>query len=262
MTRARFATAPSTSPTALADQDALNALLMSEFEPEDLALQPEGATSQGPRELADTEVVDPQRLDCRRAGEPIRLLHCWGVPKPWQAAAGRDLRRTAYLALLRELLDAPGVAVHSTQPRVPWLAAGARGAFARQWRYPYGEMRRSASRVRRKLLPRAGTRSDAHRERGRATGAVHPYVARREPAARLSVEGPPDGVVDHRGCDRASLRRGDLDRPRHVGGHRDRRPAVRGASRAARLERDGRAGASGRLAAGIAPPGAPQRRRP
>ena len=156
MTRARFATMPSRRQPRLADQDALNALLMSEFGPEDLALQPEGATSQGPRELADTTVVDVQRLECSRAGEPIRLLHCWGVPKPWQAAAGRNLRRTAYLVLLRELLDAPGVAVRSTQPRVPWLAAGARGAFAREWRYPYGKVRRGASRVRRKLLPRAG----------------------------------------------------------------------------------------------------------
>ena len=42
MTRARFATMLARRQTALADQDALNALLMSEFEPADLALQPDG----------------------------------------------------------------------------------------------------------------------------------------------------------------------------------------------------------------------------
>ena len=141
------------SPTALADQDALNALLMSEIDPDDFSPLPAAASAEGPRELAATDVVDAARLVCRRDGSPVMLLHHWGSPKPWQAAAGSNLRQNAYLLCLRRLLNGTDVAVRSTQPRVPWLAPGTRGTVSAQWRSRYGGARRAASPYVRKFLP-------------------------------------------------------------------------------------------------------------
>ena len=143
------------TPTGLPDQDALNALLMSELNADTLALQPECVVSHGTDALHRTRVVDRQRLLCRRDGEPTTFLHSWGMPKPWQAAAGRNLRRTAYLVCLRRLLDGTDVAVQSTQPRVAWLAPGVRGTLSCLWRYTYATARRLASPLVRKVLPHA-----------------------------------------------------------------------------------------------------------
>jgi hypothetical protein len=118
------------SPTGLASQDALNALLMSEVGAERVSVQPSRTLAQGAWQLAKTRVVDGKLLDCQRDGVSTMLLHSWGNPKPWQAAAGPDLRRTAYLLCLRRLLNGDDVAVRSSQPRVRWLAAGVRGTCA------------------------------------------------------------------------------------------------------------------------------------
>jgi hypothetical protein len=122
------------SPTALASQDALNALLMSEVGAETLAVQHSRYVAQGAWELAKTRVIDRRLLECRRDGVPATLLHYWGQPKPWEAAAGPDLRRTAYLCCLRRLLNGDDVAVQTAQPRVRWLAPGMRGTLALRFR--------------------------------------------------------------------------------------------------------------------------------
>jgi hypothetical protein len=97
-------------PTAQADQDALNALLMSEY-PQD-AVSLELADGQVHRsDLYRVRLLDARRLTCRfRHGTPL-ILHASRTPKPWQQhGAVHD----AYFALLRRLLVGPDL-----QIRVP-----------------------------------------------------------------------------------------------------------------------------------------------
>jgi hypothetical protein len=117
-------------PTALPDQDALNALLMSIVDPTQMAIQPAAAAPQGTRELARTRVTDVRNVSCSYDGTPTALLHSWGTPKPWQQEARNTLRRTAYLVCLRRLLVRDDVAWRSALPRTPWLVPGFRGALA------------------------------------------------------------------------------------------------------------------------------------
>jgi hypothetical protein len=122
-----------TNPIALPDQDALNALLMSEFPAGRIQLLPEGAVALGRRELVQTRIVDLGRLECRRGGQRTTLLHAFGWPKPWQPNAWRYLRRTSYVRCLRRLLsrrDMPGAVDARTIP--VWLRPGTPGALTLQ----------------------------------------------------------------------------------------------------------------------------------
>lgn len=108
------------------DQDALNALLMSEIPEEAIAEQPEDEEI-FPARMAEVEVVDEATLECRfRGGSPV-LLHYVLSPKPWQPSSRRRVRADAYVRLLRRLLrddpDAP-----ADLPR--WLQPGAGGRAA------------------------------------------------------------------------------------------------------------------------------------
>jgi hypothetical protein len=131
------------NPIALPDQDALNALLMSEVPAGRIELLPEGAVALGRRELVQTTIVDLGRLECRRSGQRTTLLHAYGRPKPWQPNAWRYLRRTAYVRCLRRLLsrwDAP-VPMDTTMLPV-WLRPGARGALTLQLLFGIAWIRR------------------------------------------------------------------------------------------------------------------------
>ena len=119
------------SPTALSSQDALNAVLMSELELDQIDFQPLTAEAQGQMQLHRTRVVDLGRLACRLDGQPTTLLHAWGSPKPWEYAAAKELRRSAYLRCLRRLLVSRDVAVKIPSDCVPmWLQPGLRGALS------------------------------------------------------------------------------------------------------------------------------------
>jgi hypothetical protein len=108
------------------DQDALNAILMSEVPEEAIAQQLEGEEVY-PDTMAEVEVVDERTLECRFRGLTPVVLHYVLSPKPWQRASWRRVRRDAYVRLLRRLLggdpDAPaGLPV--------WLRQGLRGSLA------------------------------------------------------------------------------------------------------------------------------------
>jgi len=117
-------------PTQFPDQDSLNALLMSEV--------PEGALEVLPREwtpfgslLTRVRVEDASVLKCSLRGEPTKLLHNSGEPKPWdpQLRAAWRKWRPAYVGLLRRVLAAPDVAVKVPSSQLPpWLRSGLRGA--------------------------------------------------------------------------------------------------------------------------------------
>ena len=111
-------------PTAQGDQDALNALLMSEFPVEAVALLP--AEQQAFKwEFGDVELLDRQTLRCRFRGQQPAILHASFPPKPWQR---HGVRRTVYLEFLRRLLTSPDVALPLPPAMLPpWLRQDRRG---------------------------------------------------------------------------------------------------------------------------------------
>jgi hypothetical protein len=119
------------SPTAYPDQDALNALLMSEVSPAQIHLQPANIAAQGLAQLQRARVVDVQHLDCRLDGTRLTLLHASGFPKPWQRAAATQLRSTAYLVCLRRMLAGRDLLVRISPQHLPiWLRRGFSGRVA------------------------------------------------------------------------------------------------------------------------------------
>lgn len=115
----------SVSPIWFRDQDALNALLMSEVPAGAVAPVPGVALRTG--DLLSTRVVDAARLRCRRGGRPVGFLHSLAQPKPWDAAAGRSLPGNAYTRCLRRALMSDDVALRLPSAFLPpWLRRGAR----------------------------------------------------------------------------------------------------------------------------------------
>lgn len=110
-----------TGPTAQADQDALNALLMSEYPADALHMLPE--REQVFRwDFPKVRIEDAQTLRCSHRGVQPRLLHGCMVPKPWQT---RGVRRNAYVTLLRRLLTADDVTVKVPEEQLPlWARRG------------------------------------------------------------------------------------------------------------------------------------------
>ena len=110
-------------PTSQADQDALNAILMSEYPAgtvycEDIDRFPAAAEL---AKLRDTvTLVDRSKLTCTFRGKSCIALHSAGAPKPWRTHHG--IRRNAYVVLLSDMLTRPGLAVTVPQGEVPfWL---------------------------------------------------------------------------------------------------------------------------------------------
>ncbi len=155
---------PRNHPLSLFDQDALNAILMSEIAEERLWLFSERSAVQGRFRLPHVKVVDRRRLACRYEGTPTALLHSTGKPKPWQPTAQCDLQRTAYLVCLRELLTTPGTLTAPMQARAPvWLRPGTLNAAAMHTLCAVSSIKRvnvrarqAGSRIKRRALAFAG----------------------------------------------------------------------------------------------------------
>lgn len=94
--------APNDDSLALGDQDALNALLMTEFPWDAVAVLP--AWERPVWEGAKTRLIDLRRLSCTQQGRPIRLLHADGNRKPWEFEGRWRVEYTPYVRLLRRLL--------------------------------------------------------------------------------------------------------------------------------------------------------------
>jgi hypothetical protein len=114
-----------TSPFALGDQEALNALLMSEIPAEAVAVQPQGGEV-FKKNFHEVEVVDVGTLASRYDGQPVTLLHSTGSPKPWERRGWRRGRwRNAYARLLRRLLNGPDIEIRVSGHDLPvWLRSG------------------------------------------------------------------------------------------------------------------------------------------
>lgn len=108
------------------DQDALNAILMSEVDPEGITVLPADEEAY-PDALLETEIVDARTLECRYRGVRTAILHSSLAPKPWEWRAWPRLRNDAYVRLLPRLLLDDDVAVRLRAEELPlWLRPNGR----------------------------------------------------------------------------------------------------------------------------------------
>lgn len=132
-----------TNPVGFADQDALNALLMSEFRDEQFVVE-DVLASIGPLSLRATKVADVDSLRCVRDNRQVVALHSTSQPKPWSHQARFLLRRNAYITSLSSLLCSEQNAIHVSRGDIPlWLKPGARAAATRLLMQEVGRVRRS-----------------------------------------------------------------------------------------------------------------------
>jgi hypothetical protein len=112
-------------PTSQSDQDALNALLMSEFPADAIAFQPANAMAFR-WDFERVHVEDERTLGCEFKGTSVVALHAVAGPKPWQSrASGEATPRNAYVRLLRRLLTGDDATVRVPPDHLPrWLRRG------------------------------------------------------------------------------------------------------------------------------------------
>jgi hypothetical protein len=148
------------APFGLADQDALNAILMSEIPSEAVWIGPEWQ-SVHPDGLRDVEVLDAASLSCRYRGAAPLLLHYSLSPKAWERRGWRRMRTDdAYVRLLPRLLFARDVPVRAGPSEVPiWLRPRRVGRLAAVLiglvNFVRIDLRVQAQLLRDRLFPRA-----------------------------------------------------------------------------------------------------------
>jgi hypothetical protein len=114
----------SRSPFNAPDQDALNALLMSEIPREALVLLPENEQVFG----GDAAVDDFDALTCSTPAGPAKILHLIDSPKPWESSGWLRLAGTDYVRLMRRLLFATDLPLRVDPEQAPmWLRPSLRG---------------------------------------------------------------------------------------------------------------------------------------
>jgi hypothetical protein len=118
-------------PLGLADQDALNAILMSEIPSEAIWIGPETSTVHAD-ELAAVQILDAGTPTCLHRGETPVALHYGLSPKVWHSPGWRRVRASdAYIRLLRRLLFARDAGIRVRRQEVPmWLQPGVVGGLA------------------------------------------------------------------------------------------------------------------------------------
>jgi hypothetical protein len=117
-------------PVWAGDQDAFNALLMSEA--------PRGAVAALPPHevvlwdaLRATEVNDERTLACRRNGRPTAMLHYSFRPKPWERRAWLRITDDAFVRLLPRVLFAEDLPLRLGAAQFPiWVRPGRLGRVA------------------------------------------------------------------------------------------------------------------------------------
>lgn len=109
------------------DQDALNALLMSEVPVGAVEALPTAAMAHA-RGMGRVQVVDQKTLAVRDGTDEPWMLHYTWRPKPWQPEGWRRVKPDAYVVLLLRSLFGEGAAVALPVSSVPrWLRPGMEG---------------------------------------------------------------------------------------------------------------------------------------
>jgi hypothetical protein len=111
------------------DQDALNAILMSEVPADALAMLPAAEAPASMRDRHRVRVLDTHGLACSVGDLPTVFVHSAGTPKPWQDDGWqRKLWADGYVRLLPRVLFEHDVCVRLRARDLPlWLRPGYRG---------------------------------------------------------------------------------------------------------------------------------------
>jgi len=112
------------------DQDALNAILMSEIEASFIEVLPEWGELYA--NASDATIADAARLVCLREGKPATILHHSGRPKVWQPS-GRGCLSAGepYVRLVPRVLFGDDVVLRLDPGDVPWWLRPGRVTRAR-----------------------------------------------------------------------------------------------------------------------------------
>jgi hypothetical protein len=113
-----------------ADQDTLNAFLMSEIPPTAVEILP-AAQEVYPDGLIRTKVIDSETLECSWAGQRPVILHNSMNPKAWARNGWRRVRRDAYARLFGRVVCGEDVPLRMDPEELPlWLRLDAGGKMA------------------------------------------------------------------------------------------------------------------------------------
>lgn len=116
------------SPTAQADQDALNALLMSGWPEEALAIQSQETQPSMEQLRWHVQTLDVDTLSCTLHERPVILVHPGVKIKPFERQWWTRQGRNPYPVLLRRLLVGQDTRVRVTRDDVPlWIRSGRLG---------------------------------------------------------------------------------------------------------------------------------------
>lgn len=116
-------------PLSNGDQDALNAVLMSEVPGDATAVLPKDERPVWQNEWV--RVIDEDRLVCSYLGTPTKLLHADGIQKPWELSAWWRIQKDAYVVLMRRLIQGDDLILTLDGGEVPiWLRNGMSGRVA------------------------------------------------------------------------------------------------------------------------------------
>jgi len=137
-----------------ADQDTLNAFLMSEIPPSAVEILP--ATQEVyPDGLIRTRIIDPRTLECSWVGHRPLILHHSMNPKIWSPNGWRRVRRDAYTLLFGRVVCGNDVQVRMHPKDLPiWLRPGVGGQMMLG---ALDVLHRWAGGIRRRLPPRASS---------------------------------------------------------------------------------------------------------
>jgi hypothetical protein len=118
------------TPTAQADQDALNAILMTAVPQANLFVLPEEALPTMEQFRRRVRLVEARTLRCSIDGKPVTFLHPSVKVKPFESDRWLDQGQSPYPRLLRRLIVGSDVRLRPSPGDLPrWLRPGRQGAL-------------------------------------------------------------------------------------------------------------------------------------